>query len=373
MKSSIQNQLRAVRQGRGLSASELAERVGVTRQTIYAIEAGSYMPNTEVTLRLARALEAPVEELFSLAVDEPSAPRALPADVLSAVPPAKGQAVRICQVGDRRVCIPVNAAPYYLPEADGVVARPGKKPMQADVVAFPGTDGSGRRLVLAGCDPAIGFVSHLVERSGGVEVVSAAAASQLALQWLHEGKVNIAGSHLEDAATGEFNLPYLRSEFPGEDFAVVSFARWEEGFVVAPGNPKGIRKAEDLTRRGVRLVNRETGSGSRGLLDRLLHAAGVPAGKVTGYDRLGYGHLAVAYLVLTGEADCCVATRSAARTFQLDFVPLQSERYDFVMRRPTLATPTAQVFIDVLQRAALRRKLEVLAGYDTAQTGAILA
>jgi molybdate-binding protein len=284
-------------------------------------------------------------------VDEPSAPRALPADVLSAVPPAKGQAVRICQVGDRRVCIPVNAAPYYLPEADGVVARPGKKPMQADVVAFPGTDGSGRRLVLAGCDPAIGFVSHLVERSGGVEVVSAAAASQLALQWLHEGKVNIAGSH----------------------FAVVSFARWEEGFVVAPGNPKGIRKAEDLARRGVRLVNRETGSGSRGLLDRLLHAAGVPAGKVTGYDRLGYGHLAVAYLVLTGEADCCVATRSAARTFQLDFVPLQSERYDFVMRRPTLATPTAQVFIDVLQRAALRRKLEVLAGYDTAQTGAILA
>jgi molybdate-binding protein len=179
------------------------------------------------------------------------------------------------------------------------------------------------------------------------------------------------------AAVGMFcttaNMLIVHNSIPGEDFAVVSFARWEEGFVVAPGNPKGIRKAEDLARRGVRLVNRETGSGSRALLDRLLQAAGVPAGKVSGYDRLGYGHLAVAYLVLTGEADCCVATRSAARTFQLDFVPLQSERYDFVMRRPTLATPAAQVFLDVLQRAALRRKLEVLAGYDTAQTGAILA
>jgi molybdate-binding protein len=240
-------------------------------------------------------------------------------------------------------------------------------------MAFPGVDGNARQLVLAGCDPALGFVAHMAERSGGVEVVAAPAASQLALRWLHEGKVHIAGSHLEDPATGEFNLPYLRREFPGEDFAVVSFARWEEGFVVAPGNPKGIRKAEDLARRGVRLVNREQGSGSRALLDRLLGAAGVPVAKVSGYERLGYGHLAVAYLVLSGEADCCVATRSAAQTFRLDFIPLQSERYDFVLRRETLATPAAQAFLDVLQRAALRRKLEVLAGYDTAQTGAVLA
>jgi len=373
MHSSIQNQLRAVRQSRGLSAADLARRVGVTRQTIHAIEAGSYMPNTEVTLRLARALEAAVEELFSLAGEEPALPAALPADVLSAAPLSKGQAVRLGQVGRRRVCLPVNAAPYYLPEADGVVARPGRSAAEAEELAFPGGDGNARQLVLAGCDPALGFVAHMAERSGGVEVVAAPAASQLALRWLHEGKVHIAGSHLEDPATGEFNLPYLRREFPGEDFAVVSFARWEEGFVVAPGNPKGIRKAEDLARRGVRLVNREQGSGSRALLDRLLAAAGVPAAKVTGYDRLGYGHLAVAYLVLSGEADCCVATRSAAQTFRLDFIPLQSERYDFVLRRETLATPAAQALLDVLQRAALRRKLEVLAGYDTAQTGAVLA
>lgn len=373
MDSSIQNQLSAVRRSRGISAAELARRVGVSRQTIYAIESGSYMPNTEVTLRLARALEAAVEELFSLGPEPAAVPSALPADVLSAVPVSQGQAVRVCQVGTRRVCIPVNAAPYYLPEADGVVAKLGRVAGKADVVAFAGEDGGGKKLVLAGCDPAIGLVARMVERSGGVEVVSAAAASKLALAWLKEGKVNIAGSHLEDVATGEFNLPYLRSEFPGEDFAVVSFARWEEGFVVAPGNPKGIRKAQDLAKRGVRMVNREMGSGSRALLDRLLGAAGVPEGKVAGYERLGYGHLAVAYLVLTGEADCCVATRSAAQTFQLDFVPLQSERYDFVMRRQTMETPAAQVFLDVLQRAALRRKLEVLAGYDTAQTGTVLA
>ena len=78
-------------------------------------------------------------------------------------------------------------------------------------------------------------------------------------------------------------------------------------------------------------------------------------------------------VVLTGDADCCLATRAAAQSFQLDFVPLQGERYDFVMRRKTLETPAAQAFVDVLQRASLRRKLEVLAGYDTTQTGAVLA
>ena len=89
--------------------------------------------------------------------------------------------------------------------------------------------------------------------------------------------------------------------------------------------------------------------------------------------QVAYGHLAAAYAVLTENADCCLATRSAAQTFGLGFVPLRSERYDLVMRKRTLEFPAAQMFIEVLQRAALRRKLEVLAGYDTTQTGSILA
>ncbi len=193
-----------------------------------------------------------------------------------------------------------------------------------------------------------------------MEIVSAAASSKLALSWLKEGKVHIAGSHLEDPKTGEFNLPYIRSQFPDEDFMVVTFARWEEGFVVAPGNPKKIQKAEDLMRRGVRLVNRELGSGSRALLDKLLDAAGIPSNKVQGYEHVAFGHLAAAYSIVSGDADVCVATRSAAQTFALDFVPLHSARYDLVMRRRTAELPAVKGFLDVLQRATLRRKLEVL-------------
>jgi molybdate-binding protein len=164
----------------------------------------------------------------------------------------------------------------------------------------------------------------------------------------------------------------LKREFPGEEFTVVTFARWEEGLVVATGNPKRLRKVEDLARKNVTFVNREPGSGSRALLDQLLKKAGIAKGAVKGYPRVAYGHLAAAYAVVSGDADVCLATRSAAQTFGLDFLPLHSERYDLVLRRRTLDIPSVQTFLDVLQRAALRRQLEVLAGYDTSHTGSLL-
>jgi len=369
----VQSRLAQIRKSRGVGASDLARRVNVSRQTIYAIEAGTYVPNTEVALRLARELEVTVDELFSLQEGAPSSPESIAADVLSAADAEEGQPVRICQIGSRWVSVPVTASPYYLPEADGIVRRPGRTGGRADLVVFAKEEAAQKRLVLAGCDPATGLLAHMVEKASGVEIVSAAASSKLALGWLKQGKVHIAGSHLEDPKTGEFNLPFLRREFPGEDLAVVTFARWEEGLVLAPGNPRRIRKVEDLARANVRFVNREPGSGSRALLDRLLEKDGMEARNVQGYDRVAYGHLAAAYFVLSGDADVCLATRSAAKTFGLDFVPLRSERYDLVMRRRTADLPAVKAFLDVLQRATLRRKLEVLAGYDTSETGAVIA
>ncbi len=370
MPTKIQNQLAAVRKGRGIAAAELARRVGVSRQTIYAIEAGTYIPNTEVALHLARELEVSVEELFSLQREKPAKVESLAADVLAAAPPLKGQPVQLCRIGTRWVGVPVGATPYYLPEADGVVSRPGRAPGKADLIVFSKEEAYQKRLVLAGCDPATGLLARMTERMSGVDVITAGASSRLALDWLKQGKVHVAGSHLEDPATGEFNVPFLRREFPGEDLTVITFARWEEGFVTAKGNPKRIRKAEDLFRKNVVFINREPGSGSRALLDRMLKETGAAAGRVNGHDRIAAGHLAAAYAVLSGEADCCLATRSAAHVFGLDFVPLRSERYDLVMRKQTVELPAAQALLDILQRATLRRKLETLAGYDTTQTGA---
>jgi len=372
MKTRVENRLAQIRKSRGVGASDLARRVHVSRQTIYAIEAGTYVPNTEVALNLARELEVTIDELFSLQERSRKSPESLPAEVLSVLAPANGQPVRICQVGSRWIGVPASASPYYIPEADGVIRRAGRTNGRAELAVFAKDEASQKRLVLAGCDPAAGLLARTVEKISGVEIVAAAASSQLALTWLSEGKVHIAGSHLEDTTSGEFNLPFLRKQFPGEDFSVVTFAQWEQGLVTSAGNPKRVRTVEDLARKSIRFVNRESGSGSRGLVDQLLKAAGMDARKIQGYGRVAYGHLAAAYCVLAQEADVCLATRSAAQTFGLDFIPLHSERYDLVMRKRTADLPAVKAFLDVLQRATLRRKLEVLAGYDTSQTGTVV-
>src|ERR1044071_4891768 len=122
-KAGIENRLAQIRKSRGVGASDLARRIKVSRQTIYAIEIGTYVPNTEVALQLARELEVSIDELFSLGPASATSPDSIAAEVLSASPAAKGQAVRICQVGSRWVSIPVSATPYYLPEADGVIKK----------------------------------------------------------------------------------------------------------------------------------------------------------------------------------------------------------------------------------------------------------
>jgi molybdate-binding protein/DNA-binding XRE family transcriptional regulator len=366
---SVESRLSSIRQLRNIAAADLARRVGVSRQTIYAIESGSYVPNTAVALRLARELETPVEELFTLAESSGSAAETVTATVLSAAPAASGRPVRLAKVRNQWICAPADTLPCYLPEADGIVTQTRRGPLEARVQVFGAAEAMNKRLVVAGCDPAIGLLIRMAERLSGLEMVAVPASSRRAIQWLKQGKVHIAGSHLEDPRSGEFNLPYLSKVMPNEDLAVVTFARWEEGFVVRRGNPLGIRGAGDLAQPKLRLVNRERGSGSRALLDLLLRQAGVPPGRVRGYQNLAAGHLPAAYLVALGEADCCVATPSAARAFGLDFVPLRAERFDFAIRREFLDLPAVRSLLDILQRAALRRKLQSLAGYDTSQTG----
>lgn len=368
----IVNRLGVIRKRRGMAMSYLADKAGITRQAVHAIETGEYVPNTQVALRLARALEVTVDDLFSLPQGLEKTPESLSADYVSDAPARKGQPVRICKVGSRWVSIPVSASPYYLPEADGVV-KGGRAQRRADLAVFEKDEASENRLVMAGCDPASSLLTNLVEKISGVQVVTAAASSKLALSWLKQGKVHIAGSHLEDAGSGEFNLPFIQREFPDGDISVVTFAHWEAGLVVVQGNPKRLDAIDKLARKNVRIVNREPGSGSRALLDKLLVKAGINSTKVRGYERIAHGHLAAAYAVVSGEADCCLATRSAASAFGLDFIPFHIERYDLVMRRGTLQLAAAQAFLDVLQRSVLRRKLETLAGYDTTQTGTVLA
>ena len=365
-------QLHDIREQRALSAARLAQLTGVSRQTIYAIEAGDYVPNTTLALQLAKILEVHVEDLFQIEVDSAALPTPLTVEMISGERPRKGQPVQLCRVGKRAIGVSADPQPLMLPLADGVIVETSKRSHQADVHLFqPGLD-EGKRLLVAGCDPGISLLVQHLGRFDDVDMIVAPSTSHQALEWLKEDKVHVAGTHLRDSSSGEYNLPAIKRLFPGGAVKVVTFAIWEQGLVLAAGNPKNIRGVEDLSRKGVRIINREKGAGSRDLLDQRLREARISPGHVTGYERMAQGHLPAALAVSLGEADCCIATRAAARAFGLSFVPLATERYDLVMRRQHARMPAVQALLDVLNRATIRKKLEMLAGYDTRHTGEVL-
>jgi molybdate-binding protein/DNA-binding XRE family transcriptional regulator len=369
--SNIANHLTAHRQRRGYSAADLAQRAGISRQTVYAIESGSYVPNTAVALRLARTLEVTVEDLFALPSAEPAVP--LPTEQVTLLPqpdtPRAGDPMQLCRVDRRTVASSPSPVPWYLPTADAVlldVPRTGNA-AKGTVQLFGDCD-LANRILVAGCDPGISVLARHVLRAG-VELVVAQRNSTQALALLKQGMVHVAGTHLRDERSGESNLPAIHRLFARNTVAVVSLAVWEEGLVLAPSNPKSIHSIEDLARRGVSIVNREPGAGSRNLLDAHLDRLGLAGTKVRGYDRVAAGHLPAAWQVRTGDADCCIATRAAARVFGLDFIPLVSERYDLAIRRQHLDYPPVAALLDTLNRAGFRRELEGLGGYDTSAAG----
>lgn len=365
----IENHLGTLRQKRGISAAQLARTVGVTRQTIYAMEAGSYVPNTAVALRLAQALEVKVEDLFALPQTEPSGLRSEEVMLLPGSDSLHpGQPVQLCRVNKRLVASPPSPVPWYFPVSDAVVASKPPKTGHADVQVFDASDDFRNRILIAGCDPGISVLAHHVQ-SAGVELVLAHRNSSQSLKLLKDGCVHIAGTHLRDESSGESNLPEIGRMFPRNAVAVITFAVWEEGIVTAAGNPKDIRAIEDLARRDVEIVNREKGAGSRALLDSHLKRLRIDPKHVRGYDRIAPGHLPAAWQVQSGQADCCIATRAAARVFGLGFIPLVSERYDLAIRRQHLDMPGIQTLLDTLNRSNYRRELESLGGYDTRAAG----
>lgn len=360
----IENNLANYRQKRKLSAIELAKKIDVSRQTIYAMETGTYTPNTVVALKLARVLDVTVEDLFKLDPDDVPATIETAELMPSDHEPQPGLPVQLCEVDKRLIAMLPTPIEWGLPPADAVLLEAGKRSSKAKVQFFNEEKLFHKRLLIAGCDPGISVLLRHLQRDG-VEAVVAYRNSSQSLDLLKKSFVHVAGSHLRDAETGESNLPAVRKNFPKGSVAVVSYAFWEEGIVIARGNPKGIKGVEDMARKDVTIVNRELGSGIRQMLDSQLQAKGIASSSIKGYSNVASGHLPAAWQVKNGLADCCLATKTAACIFGLDFITLERERYDLVIRKQNLNHPGVQILLDTLGRTAFRRELEGLGGYDT--------
>ena len=227
---------------------------------------------------------------------------------------------------------------------------------------------------MAGCDPAVHLVGqHLQRQAEAGELVAWSLGSTAALECLDRGEVHVAGVHVVDPQTGESNVAFLRRRLRGEAYTVVTFASWEAGLLVRRGNTKRIRSVADLARRDLRLVNREPGSGARLLLDAQLRQQGLPAQRVRGYGDVARSHLEVGTRVAEGRADTGVAVRPIATLLGLDFLPLQTERYDLVIPTRLLGThPAVPAFVDALLSREVRAQIEALGGYDTRETGRVV-
>jgi putative molybdopterin biosynthesis protein len=364
--------LQEMRQARGLGAAEIARRVGVSRQTIYAIESGAFVPNTTVALQLAHVLEVNVDDLLSISANASDEPLGSVSAQLLATgneEHSTGELVSVARVGSRMIAAPASRFPTFLSDADGAIATRTKT--RTTIRPVMESASSRNRLVVAGCDPALSLLASELQ-STGTEVISVHCSSQQAVRWLKEGLVHVAGSHLRDRATGEYNLPLVTSLFGKKNVRVVTFAEWEEGLVVRRGNPKRIRSVADLGGGRIKIVNREKGSGARDLLDSNLRAAGIPSQSVGDYDKVVPSHLAAALAVANSQADCCVATVSAAKCLGLDFVPLSRERFDLIVASSDMDSAGIRFMFEALNRANLRRKLASLAGYEVRHTGEML-
>jgi molybdate-binding protein len=190
-----------------------------------------------------------------------------------------------------------------------------------------------------------------------------------ALKALGRGEVHVAGLHLWDEATREFNLPFVRRLLPGRAMLFVNFASWEEGIVVRAGNPLGIRGAEDLVHPRIRLIQREPGAGAHKLLEQALRAKRVSPVALRRSGGVALGHMEVAQAIAMGAADAGIAIRGAAVAFGLGFIPLAVERFDLVIPRTLATDPRVERLVDTLGSRTFRRELDIVGGYITHESG----
>jgi len=287
--------------------------------------------------------------------------------------------VKLGRVGDRLVATPMSrgaAVISSLVRADGLLVVESDRegigegsPVTVELLR-PLSEVQETVVVIGSHDTSLDLMGSFLHRKSGYYLSSAHVGCQGGLLALRRGEAHMAGVHLLDAGTGDYNTSYVQ-KYLGRPALLVLLARREQGFIVPKGNPKGITSFRDLTRPDVRYVNRQRGAGTRLLLDYHLRQEGISPAQVQGYDWELFTHLNVAAAVKAGDADTGLGIHSAAQALDLDFVPVAWEEYELCIPAELESHPGVQAVLELLRDPEFLKAVEALGGYDCSESGRI--
>ncbi|ADG81625.1 molybdopterin biosynthesis protein [Thermincola potens] len=290
--------------------------------------------------------------------------------------------VKLGQVGDRIVATPMSRGAgiiMSLVRADGLLQVPKlteglEAGAEVEVELFRTKEEIRNTVVAVGShDISLDILGNLLkERFPRLSLSSAHVGSLGGLMAIKRGECHIAGMHMLDEQTGEYNLPYIERLLKNQQVTVINLMYRQQGFIVARGNPKQIKGIEDLVRNDVRFINRQRGAGTRILLDYYLKQKGIDPELIAGYDREEYTHMAVAVAVASGTVDTGLGILAAAHALDLDFVPLTEERYDLVIPAEFWHTDLINALMEIIRSDKFKVRVAGLGGYDMRDTGKVL-
>lgn len=291
--------------------------------------------------------------------------------------------VKLGQVGDRIVATPLPrgaGAITSLTRADGIIRIPNHKeglneqiPVMAELLR-PLSSVRNTLVCVGSHDNTLDVLAdELHSRHGHLTLSSSHVGSMGGLMAIKKGGCHLAGTHLLDTTDGTYNISYIKKHLPRIPVRLIHLVLRDQGLIVPRGNPKNIRGIEDLCRKDVRFINRQSGSGTRILLDYKLKALDIAPDRVRGYDNEEFTHMSVAAGVLSGAVDVGLGIMAAAKALALDFVPVVTEQYDLVIPEAYFGSAPVQGLLETIRTDAFKARVETLGGYNTEKTGLEIA
>ena len=232
---------------------------------------------------------------------------------------------------------------------------------------------TGSLLAAGSNDPVLDMLLTAIRKDyPKFNIFSSNTGSVNGLETLNTGLTDIAFSHLYDAASGDYNIPYLQQYCPNQFPVVVNLFYRQIGFLVVKSKSKIFKGWDSLTQKNMRFMNRQKGSGIRVLLDYELKKRGIACDDITGYDNEVCTHFEVGLSLISSEADMGIASAAVARILDLDFYPLVDERFDMILDKNTFFQPPVQAFIETLQSDKFKNRVEKIGNYNFSHAGKIL-